>query len=282
MFKVLIPYDFSTQAHQALDFATKLATQFESMQLVVLHVMELPVATGYVPIGGEMSPNFANQQFFVELMDQRKKQLAELEESYKGQKFSLTTIAKLGNAYQHIASSIEEETPDLIIMGSKGSSGIEELLIGSNTEKVVRFSKCPVITIKEPTDPNSIHKIVFASDFKNSDPAIADQVKRLQQLFDASIYLVIINTPSNFESTRESMKRIKKFVKENQLENMQVEIYNSISEETGILEFAADIKADLIALSTQGRRGLLHLLMGSIAEDVVNHAAKLVWTFKSN
>jgi nucleotide-binding universal stress UspA family protein len=63
---------------------------------------------------------------------------------------------------------------------------------------------------------------------------------------------------------------------------MQAEIYNSITEEAGILEFAEDIKADLIALSTQGRRGLLHLLTGSIAEDVVNHAPKPVWTFKSN
>jgi nucleotide-binding universal stress UspA family protein len=283
MIKVLIPFDFSTQAHQALEFATKLAEQFDSMQLVVLHVMELPVSTGYSTIGGgEMLPNFENQVFFIELMEQRKKQLAELETSYSGRKFSLTTVAKIGNAYQHIAASIEEETPDLIVMGSKGTSGMEEILIGSNTEKVVRFSQCPVITIKGPTDPSSIQKIVFASDFKDTDPQIADNVKRLQQLFDASIYLVIVNTPSNFESTRDSIKRINKFVKANQLENMQAEIYNSITEEAGILEFAEDIKADLIALSTQGRRGLLHLLTGSIAEDVVNHAPKPVWTFKSN
>jgi len=282
MIKVLIPFDFSTQAHQALEFATKLAEQFDSMQLVVLHVMELPVSTGYSTIGGgEMLPNFENQVFFIELMEQRKKQLAELETSYNRRKFSLTTVAKIGNAYQHIAASIEEETPDLIVMGSKGTSGMEEILIGSNTEKVVRFSQCPVITIKGPTDPSSIQKIVFASDFKDTDPQIADNVKRLQQLFDASIYLVIVNTPSNFESTRDSIKRISKFVKANQLENMQAEIYNSITEEAGILEFAEDIKADLIALSTQGRRGLLHLLTGSIAEDVVNHAPKPVWTFKS-
>lgn len=283
MIKVLIPYDFSTQSRHALDFAILLAEQNEIMELVILHVLELPIATGYRHIGGgEMSPDFGNQVFFVELMEQRKKQLAELESSNRGRKFSLTTVAKLGNAYQHIAASIEEETPDLIVMGSKGTSGIEEILIGSNTEKVVRFSQCPVITIKGATEPSSIQKIIFASDFKDTDTHIADNVKRLQQLFDASIYLVFVNTPSNFESTRESFKRIKTFVKTNQLENLQVEIYNSISEEVGILEFAEDIKADLIALSTKGRRGILHLLMGSIAEDVVNHAVKPVWTFKSN
>jgi nucleotide-binding universal stress UspA family protein len=283
MIKVLIPFDFSAQAQHALDFATDLAAQFETMQLVVLHVLEMPISTGYsAPFGGEMYPNFENQLFFIELMDQRKNQLAELEKIYQAKKIKLKTIAKLGNAYQHIAASIEEEEPDLVIMGSKGTSGIEEVLIGSNTEKVVRYSLCPVITIKGKTDPSSIQKIVFASDFKDINSQVAQNIKQLQQLFDADLYLVIVNTPSNFESTRESIARIRSFAKTNQLENVKAEIYNSITEETGIIEFAADIHADMIALSTQGRTGLLHLLTGSIAEDVVNHAAKPVWTFKSS
>ena len=51
-----------------------------------------------------------------------------------------------------------------------------------------------------------------------------------------------------------------------------------ILEET--LNFAEDIDAELIALATHGRTGLMHLLSGSIAEDVVNHAKRPVWTFR--
>ena len=78
------------------------------------------------------------------------------------------------------------------------------------------------------------------------------------------------------------MSRIRSFVKKHNFENIKAEIYNSLSEESGIIEFADDIDADLIAMTTHGRTGLLHLLTGSIAEDVVNHSSRPVWTFKAN
>lgn len=76
------------------------------------------------------------------------------------------------------------------------------------------------------------------------------------------------------------MKLIKEFVRFNELQNYTINIYNDKVEEDGIIYFAQDIEADLIALATHGRTGLLHLLSGSIAEDVVNHAKRPVWTFR--
>lgn len=73
---------------------------------------------------------------------------------------------------------------------------------------------------------------------------------------------------------------MEEFVKEHQLENYSMEVFNSSSEEEGIIEFAEDSNADLIAMATHGRTGFLHLLSGSIAEDVVNHAKRPVWTMK--
>jgi nucleotide-binding universal stress UspA family protein len=67
-------------------------------------------------------------------------------------------------------------------------------------------------------------------------------------------------------------------VQKHGLENYTMEIYNESTEEDGIIYFAEDIDADMIALATHGRTGLKHLLSGSIAEDVVNHAQRPVWT----
>jgi nucleotide-binding universal stress UspA family protein len=186
----------------------------------------------------------------------------------------------LGNAFQNISSAIIDEDPDLVIMGSKGSDGIEEVLIGSNTEKVVRTSHCPVMTIKANTNPEKIKKIVFANDFREGQDELAKRIKNLQEWFDADLYLVMINTPGSFETTRESAARIKYFVNKYEIKHAVAEIYNSDSEESGIVEFAEDIDADLIAMATHGRTGLVHLFTGSIAEDVVNHAKRPVWTFK--
>ena len=283
MTKVLVPYDFSEQAQNALDFSTGLAEKFDNVLIEVLNVVEIPISSGYGAAsgGGEMMPEIESQIFFIELMKRRKEQMADLQAEYVGRKFTLSTKIKLGNAYKNISDSILEENPDLVVMGSRGVGGLEEIVVGSNTEKVVRNAQCPVLTIKGKSDPDSFKKIVFASDFKEGDSEIAARVRRLQNLFDAELYFVVVNTPGNFEPTRDSINRIKTFVKTYGFENVKAEIYNSVSEESGIIEFADDINADLIAMATHGRTGFIHLITGSIAEDVVNHSTRPVWTFKA-
>ncbi|NJO03488.1 MAG: universal stress protein [Bacteroidia bacterium] len=63
------------------------------------------------------------------------------------------------------------------------------------------------------------------------------------------------------------------------MENYSFHIYNELNEENGIIYFAEDMHADLIAVITHQRTGLAHLISGSIAEDVVNHANRPVLTF---
>ena len=79
---------------------------------------------------------------------------------------------------------------------------------------------------------------------------------------------------------KDSKIKIEAFVANHGFTNTQVVIYNSTSEEDGIIEYAEEINADMIAMATHGRTGFMHLLSGSIAEDVVNHAKRPVWTMK--
>lgn len=282
MIKVLVPFDFSKTANYALNFATGLASKYSNMEIVVLHIIETPVATGMGTMGGglESVPDFQNQIYFMELIETRKRQMAEIDAKYEGSIFNLTTKVVLGSVFKSISETVSNQDPDLIIMGSKGASGLEEVMIGSNTEKVVRTATCPVVTIKAETDVAKMKKVVFASDFRDSEEKVANRIKRMQSVFDAQFYFVIVNTPGNFETTRESMNRIRTFVQKHHFENIKAEVYNSLSEESGIIEFADDIDADLIAMTTHGRTGLLHLITGSIAEDVVNHSKRPVWTYR--
>lgn len=282
MIKVLIPFDFSPTAQHALNFATGLAEVYSNVEINVIHIIETPITTGMGTMGGGMEsiPDFQNQVFYMELIETRKKQFTELEEKYTGSRYNFKTSLVFGNVFKGISNAIQDQAPDLVIMGSKGSSGLDEVLIGSNTEKVVRNASCPVITVKADTPIESMKKVVFASDFRESDDKVAARIKRMQTLFDAEFYFVAVNTPGNFETTRESMARIRTFVQKYHFENIKAEIYNSLSEESGILEFADDIDADMIAMTTHGRTGLLHLITGSIAEDVVNHSKRPVWTYK--
>ncbi|UJP63464.1 universal stress protein [Mongoliitalea daihaiensis] len=278
---ILVPYDFSTQAGFALNFATKLAEKTKN-KLELLHVIELPTPTSFSSFGeaGGMSSETANI-FMIELIDKRKKQMAELEETYKDAAFQFETKMVFGNPFAGIAKEIVDADADIVVMGSKGSSGIEEVLIGSNTEKVVRNAACPVLTIKSAILPDEIQQIVFASDFNEVPSNVVERLKASLAVIDATLHLVKINTPSMFEHSRVSTQKMEAFTKEFNLQVSSMKIYNAPSEEEGIVDYADDIKADMIAMATTGRTGFLHLLTGSIAEDVVNSAIRPVWTMKA-
>lgn len=278
---ILVPYDFSQEAEYAFNFAKELATNTKK-KLKLFHVIELPGPQSFNSMGeaGAFS-NDSQQIFMVELVEKRKKQMADLRAKYEGEPYTFETKIVFGNPFVGIAKEIAEAKADLVVMGSKGSTGLEEVLIGSNTEKVVRNATCPVITIKRDIHPEEIKKVVFASDFDDVSDDVVEKLKSASIVIDAELHLVKINTPSIFENTRTSKNKIKEFVSKHQLKVASMEVYNSSSEEEGIIEYADDIDADMIAMTTHGRTGFLHLLSGSIAEDVVNAAKRPVWTMKS-
>ncbi|WP_215222839.1 universal stress protein [Echinicola shivajiensis] len=277
---ILVPFDFSEEAENAFDFAKELATITQA-HLKLLHVIEIPSAQNFNTVGEVgLGGDDINNIFVIELVEKRKKQIKAIEEENKDKAYKFSTKMIFGNPYAGISNEVAEIKADLIIMGSKGSSGLEELLIGSNTEKVVRHATCPVITIKGEISPNSIKSIIFASDFSEENEAIIPHLKKLQTNVNAQLHLVKINTPNSFESSRESLAKINSFIDKLKLKDVKVEIYNSDSEEDGIIQYAEDNNIDMIAMATHGRTGFMHLLSGSIAEDVVNHSKRPVWTMK--
>lgn len=274
---ILIPTDFSEEATNALDVAHALAEK-SNASLKLLHIIEAPGAGHFNTMGEITTIDPMDNIYIVEMMENMKKRMLKVVQSPKFQNIEIDHEVTVGNPFNSIAKDIADLDVDLVVMGSKGSSGLEETLIGSNTEKVVRRSKCPVLTVKSKIDINTTKNIVFASDFKDTEANVINALKKFQKLFDAKIHLLKVNTPNNFSSDRETVPRMEEFAQKYKLENATFNIYNDAVEEDGIIYFADYINADVIALATHGRSGFMHLLSGSIAEDVVNHAKRPVWT----
>ena len=104
-------------------------------------------------------------------------------------------------------------------------------------------------------------------------------VRNTQQMYDATVHLVRINTPGNFQRDAVVRKYMQDFAKKLQLKNYTINMFNDLSEEEGIVYFADSINADLIAMATHGRTGFAHVMAGSIAEEVVSHSKRPVLTF---
>jgi nucleotide-binding universal stress UspA family protein len=104
-------------------------------------------------------------------------------------------------------------------------------------------------------------------------------VKRAQDLYNATVHLVRINTPGNFQRDAVVRKYMQDFAKKLMLKNYTINVFNDVTEEEGIIYFSDSIDADMIAMATHGRTGFAHVLAGSIAEDVVGHSKRPVLTF---
>ena len=154
------------------------------------------------------------------------------------------------------------------------------MFIGSNAEKVVRHSEVPVLIIIQDEGDFQVNDFVFASDFADEIKASFNKVVDFANKFDATLHLVTINTPNDFKSTGVAQEIMDNFVKGFSINKVVTHIYNESNVEKGILNFANSINADLIGMSTHGRKGLSHFFNGSISEDLVNHAKRPVVTFK--
>lgn len=277
MKKILVPYDFTNVSQYALDFACQIAKKWDAY-IMLLNVIEHPTSDSFKTMGVQETESPATAVYMKKMIETIEGKLHNvvLEADHADDKINYKI--QIGNPFNSIIEQITEEKSDLVIVGTEGSEGLNEFFVGSNAEKIVRKAACPVISLKNPVKAEEIKKLVFASDFQNTDSSLVDKVVALQKFFEAELNIVKINTPASFTSTRHDTRQMEEFVEKFNIENCTIDIYNYKNEEDGIIYFAEDIEADMIALGTHQRRGLGHFLAGSIAEDVVNHASIPVFT----
>jgi len=272
MKKILVPCDFSNTAIQAFKFACELASVSKG-EVFLLNVIEFPTIHGsfVVPI------HAYENAFLKDIKAKAHKNFEKIKERY-GKKVKIHFSVEHGSVTEGIRKYVDRKRVDLVVMGTHGSSGIKEYTIGSNTEKIVRSTKVPVIAIKKAVNVSSLTNIVFPTNLKATHKDLATAVKALQKYLKAKLHILYVNVPANFNPDRVTESRLLEFAKQHDFRNCAIHIYNDIDEESGIINFSAKFKNRIIAMSTHGRRGINHLMSGSIAEDVVNHVDCPIWT----
>lgn len=274
MKKILVPFDFSKPAINAYRFALDVASRSKGI-VQLIHVIELPVLNH----AGALSARAFEASLLKELEEDASSQFKTITEEYKSEGVNVTSTVAFGVPSKTIVEAIHRRDIDLVIMGSHGTSGLREYLIGSNAEKIIRKSSVPVLIIKNYFK-GVIKNIVFPNALDKEDQKdLIKKIKALQQFFKAHLHVVWINTPLTFASDVITKQRLNAFASHNKLTDYTVNIFNYRNAEEGIIEFAKSVKGDIIAIGTHGRKGIAHLLNGSLAEDVANHANTLIWTY---
>lgn len=277
MKKILVPCDFSTPAANAFRLAMDIAAQAQG-SVCLLHVLDQPMLYDSLIMPVMAYEEDAQNQRHAEIKKKFEKVLSH-HSGHADSHISVTTAIAEGDPIKTILEYIRNQDIDLVVMGSRGASGLKEYFVGSNAEKIVRSSPAPVLIVKDHFK-GAIKNIAFPNtlDTEHQDDLIKN-VKKLQHFFNAHLHLIWINTPLKFSSDVITYERLNAFARHFHLKDYTVHIFNYSNEEEGIIQSARRMKADLIALGTHGRKGIAHLLNGSVAEDIVNHADSLIWTY---
>jgi len=140
--KILYPTDFSDVSKKAIDYIKQLK-KCGSETVIVLHVFD---QRGMQAI--EQYASWDSVEIEQRIMDGSRQELKVVEDELKKSGFKVKTIIQRGVPLLEILKAEEEEDISVIVIGSHGKSNIEEMFLGSVSEKVIRRSKSPVLVIK--------------------------------------------------------------------------------------------------------------------------------------
>ncbi len=277
MKKILVPVDFSKNSEHALEVAATLAKEHNA-EILVLHMLGLSEAV----ITKDSTQEFLEAKYYMTLA--KKRFDAFLDKPWlKG--IRITQTVQNYKIFGEINNVAKERDIDLIVMGSHGTSGLSDIFVGSNTEKVVRTSEVPVLVIKERSKEFKLRKMVFGYDFEQKSLQAYKDLLAFCEVLQAEVHLVYINLHgAKFLSSEEMKAKIDEFFNlayHGKPDGIpEVTYICDYSVEKGIYYHAQEIHADGIAIITNGRSGLAHFFKGSIGEKIANRASLPVLTLK--
>ena len=200
---IFLPLDFSENSLQALRHAIELAKISDS-RIIVFHSYQPPQMGGGSFTGRKKLTDLGKQ----EAEDNMYKVVMRLEEVEHDLDFEHLVVD--GDAVQRILFYSEKYESDLIVMGTKGASGLTEIFLGSVAGKVINDASCPVIIVPEESQKTTYQRIVYATSLIADDKGVLNYLKGLAKDFKAKLECIHIEkdaeTSSKFEEFAQDYK----------------------------------------------------------------------------
>jgi nucleotide-binding universal stress UspA family protein len=290
--RILCPVDFSEFSAPALERAVRLGEWFEARVEVLNIIPSLPFA---MPAG--LGPAYYPDP--LEVTPAQRKQVAlnmgDLVEPFLGEGVPIVTKVLEGEPWRLILDEARGLPADLLVIGTHGRSGFEQLLLGSVTEKVLRRAPCPVLTVghvrAHPRKGPLFRRILCAADLTHASQQTLDVALSLATENDAQITLLHVmenlpggngaglvhrvppRVPLPHELVAEARAELRKAVPD------PVRVFCEVTErvETGapwseILRVAEQMDAELIVMGAHATGAVGRMVFGSTTSQVVRRA----------
>lgn len=188
---ILIPTDFSDQANNAINHGISLAQKINA-QILLLHAFHFNVM---IDMNGQL---MGTENIALEIEQVNAEKLKSCLELLRKQfpSLQIDALQSMGLLVDVIQEMCDKKPIDFIVMGTKGTSGIEEYILGTNTALVVESVKCPVLVVPDNCFEHGFKKIAYATDFLFEDVENIQQVAEIAKLYNASLQVVHITRNS--------------------------------------------------------------------------------------
>ncbi|KRT66716.1 MAG: putative universal stress protein [Candidatus Dadabacteria bacterium CSP1-2] len=290
--KILWASDGSMESDMALKYVELLASKYGS-EIVGLSVVQ-PVDIERLKVPVDVKKELFSIQALLE-----KKEYNRINKALKQLELKATKLdvcIETGIPHKEILRVAKEEKVDLIAMGKRGLGLKDRILLGSNTNKVLRMANAPVLAVRHKKgDKIDIKKILVPTDLSELTSISLDFAIDIANRFNSTIYLLHtlelhhsyeISTSKIIEELRVlALKELRSYLNKIPKEktkgiNIQEMVTLYLRAWFGIVNFAEENGIDLIIMTTHGRKGLVRFMLGSTAEKVISESPCPVLTIK--
>ena len=272
---ILCPIDFSEFSVKAYDYAQSLAWHYKA-ELLAQHVLYSFPA---------FYTDAAYKEICRKLRTDALRKLREFAKRHARAKIQPQCVVQEGIATDLILSFAEAQAVNLIVMGTHGLRGIDRLMLGSVTERVLRKARCPVLAVRKPAhdfvspggdaDPINLKRIVLCMDFSDHAHRALNYALSIAREYNAELTLLHVlehlRGSTDLQSvTAKVTKQLKESVPPGERKSSLVKFLVRIGKPyQQIIELALEAQTDLVIMGVRGRSSLDSALFGSTTYRVI-------------
>ncbi|MBK8627451.1 MAG: universal stress protein [Saprospiraceae bacterium] len=273
--KVLIPTDFSVQADYSYLMVKKLEEQL-SVEIHFLHIMDVPDTVtmdvnGNIDTCGEIDVQYVKDQKNI-----AQQKLDQLKNQYGS---DIKLHLRLGKVTDTIVTFSSENQFDLIVMGTKGSWGIQEKLVSTQAQLIARKSEVPLLSLMCDRSDLVINDVLLVHDFLEDDRSEMPLMQKFSEFFEANYHFLYIHDGTTSINNDGVEKKMDEYAEAHGLSKFQKHIIESNNVENGVKSFLKIQDADIVFVGTHGKGGFFHK---SAAETLIKHLFKPIISFHLN
>lgn len=264
---ILFPTDFSETAENAFRFALHL-TKKTGGQLTLIHVYELPEL-------GRSLQNTSREVFEMMEKESRRnfqnavEKMREIADDNGFTSVDFNQIMAEGHPVSRITALAKKESFDVIVMGTKGATGLKEVFLGSVASGVIDASPCKVLSIPlEASHKDDVKKLAYMTNYKDEEVVSFNDVLDFSKELNAGLCGVHFEKDSSHVSASEMEDWKKKLRGDNQLD---FHVITGEDIESSLVDFYHSNQVDIIAIQPRKRNFFSAIFSRSLSKNIAQH-----------